>query len=166
MKYLILKKSTIPKGYESWKIDYDNGLKEFDPSDLTLHFEPEQNDSYVKGEILAERLKGKAYNASVLDYLLEHPDLIPKNWKDKLVFFWGTIYRNAAGDLGVRYLHWHDSQWYWLYRYLGSAWGGDNPAAVPSESFALEPQHSNLVILSLEKRLAEVEARLDKLKML
>lgn len=31
--------------------------------------------------------------ADVLDYLLEHPEKIPEEWKGKLVFFWGTIYR-------------------------------------------------------------------------
>jgi len=38
-------------------------------------------------------------NANVLDYLLAHPELIPEDWKNKYVFFWGTIYRYSSGGL-------------------------------------------------------------------
>lgn len=47
------------------------------------------------------------FNANLLDYLLAHPRLIPLSWKDKRVFFWGTLYRRRrGGPLVVRCLDW------------------------------------------------------------
>lgn len=52
-------------------------------------------------------------NANVLDFLREHPELIPDEWKGKFTFFWGTIYRHRDGDLYVRCLYWDGGRWDW-----------------------------------------------------
>lgn len=57
----------------------------------------------------------QSFNACLLDYLLAHPDLIPKECKGKRVYFWGTIYHDSYGSLYVRYLRWHGRQWRWRY---------------------------------------------------
>jgi len=158
-----LKKSTVPSGY-NWTINYDNKLKSFDPKDLQLHLEPEQEKGRIKGEILAKRLKEKSLNGACLDYLLEHQDLIPDDWKIKWVFFWGTIYRDADGRLCVRFLYWNGGQWGGGYDWLGGDWLDRSPAAVSGKSFNLEPKPLPFYILSLEKRLNAIESRLDKLK--
>ena len=73
-----------------------------------------QRRAPVKGAFLRKRLRKKnVLNANVLDYLLEHPELIPEGWKDKTVCFWGTIYRSYKGDLGVRCLRWMEFRWIW-----------------------------------------------------
>ena len=90
----------------------------------------QQNGKVLEGHDLLTELKGKpVLNASVLDYLVAHPQLIPGEWKGKCIFFWGTIYRNR-GNLYVRYLCWGDSRWDWDDRWLGSSWGGGAPAVM------------------------------------
>ena len=124
-----LKKSTVPKGY-NWKIDYTNDLKSFDPSKLSLHLEPEQKKSNIRGYMLAERMKDKGLSANVLDYLLSHTEYIPETWKEKHVYFWGTVYRHADGGLCVRCLCWRGVGWGWSCRWLGHDFSVSHPAAV------------------------------------
>lgn len=40
-------------------------------------------------------------NANILDFLIDHPNLIPENWKNKVIYFWGTIYGTSNGDIHV-----------------------------------------------------------------
>ena len=52
-------------------------------------------------------------NANVLDYLLEHQELIPEEWKNKHILFLGTTYDDSISGYSsrrdcwghVRYLH-------------------------------------------------------------
>jgi hypothetical protein len=50
-------------------------------------------------------------------------------------------YRNANGNLYVRYLYWNGDRWVWNYNWLDNDWNDNNPAAVsailsfPSLSF-------------------------------
>jgi len=44
-------------------------------------------------------------NADILDFLLEHPNLIPSEWKGKLVYFCGTTYESEDAKM-VRCLAW------------------------------------------------------------
>jgi len=157
-----LKKTTTPKGYEHWEIDYDNGLKSFNLSDIKLHLEPEQEKGYIKGEILSERLKEKSMNGAVLDYLLEHTDKIPTKWKGKYVYFWGTIYRNSGSYLHVRYLSWGGGGWRWCCSWLEDDWNSSNPAAVSRKSFALESKSLSSDTLNLETRIKALEERLNR----
>jgi hypothetical protein len=81
--------------------------------------------------------KRRALSATDLDYLLEHPNLIPQDWKrDKNgsiqhIFFWGTVFHGPGNNLCVRTLLWNGGQWQSSYHWLGSmALGSDCPAAV------------------------------------
>ena len=91
-----------------------------------------QRDGKISGgHDLRKELAGKSVlNANVLDYLLVHKHLIPEEWKDKAVFFWGTIYRYSDGNLYVRYLCWSGGRWHWSCRWLGRGWDADYPAAL------------------------------------
>ena len=85
----------------------------------------------IRGHELKQSLDGQpVLPAHVLDYLLEHPELIPEAWKGKAVFFWGTIYRGAGGNLYVRYLYWDGDRWHWLYSWLDNGWCESHPSAV------------------------------------
>ena len=99
---------------------------------VALHLDPgQQGDGRVVGTELRTRLAGKpVLPANVLDYLLAHPTLIPESWKGQAVFFWGTIYRHADGDLCVRYLRWDGKSWGWFSGWLGGGWDATGPAAV------------------------------------
>ncbi len=82
----------------------------------------------ISGNKLRKALAKKpVFNANLLDYLLANPHLIPEEWKGKLVFFWGTVYRDWNGRLCVRFLH-CDGDWgfYWL----DNGWDDNYPAVV------------------------------------
>ena len=118
---------------DGWKVEehQKGGIIKFDASKVDLYLSKKQKNGTIEGNKLREELKGKkVLNANVLDYLLKNPHLIPKRWKDKSIFFWGTIYRNSLGDLYVRYLCWSGGQWDWSFGWLGNGFGGNDPAAL------------------------------------
>lgn len=69
-------------------------------------------------------------NANVLDFLLEHPHLIPNGWKKKNVCFWGTIYKDINPLPSVRYLYWKCEQWHWTHSWLHRSFNTSFSAAV------------------------------------
>jgi hypothetical protein len=122
----------IPGG--GWAVEehVKGGQLEFDPSQIELYLdESQKNGKSVVGNKLRELLAGKpTLNANVLDYLLANPELIPEEWKDKFIFFWGTIYRISDGSLCVRCLYWNDDRWDWSYVWLGNVFDDNYPAAL------------------------------------
>lgn len=160
MKTITLKKTFIPDG---WTIEEDNGQKTFTP-EFKLHLEPEQENGYIKGTVLRERMKGKGMSAAVLDYLLGHTDLIPEEWKGKYIPFWGTRYRDRGGDLYVRCLYWSDGGWDWSLGWLGNDFGGSNPAAPPVSPSSSESSSRHLDSLALEGRVQKLEQTLEAIK--
>lgn len=93
--------------------------------------EKQQGGKWVRGHELREELSSKkVLNANVLDYLLAHPEFIPDEWKKKMVFFWGTVYRDSDRHLCVRCLSWSGGRWYGCDGQLDDGWLGDHPAAL------------------------------------
>lgn len=151
--------------YNTWKVEYDEPMKSFDPSKLSLHLESEQEDKkYVSGTEMQKRMKGKGLNSNVLEHLLKHPELIPESWKKdaegntRYIFFWGTVYRYSDGYLFVRYLCWFDGAWGWSLDWLGGDWGFQYPAAVSEvcsqileSQLSLEPVSLDLAIEIVKK---------------
>lgn len=121
---------------EGWTVEEHrrSGRMVWDPKRVSLYLSDRQRGSMmIKGNELRKELASKTVlNANVLDYLLKHPDRIPEEWKDKYVFFWGTIYRDRDGCLFVRDLFWFGDGWYWDYRWLGGAWDSEDPAVLAS----------------------------------
>jgi len=118
----------------NWKVveHRRTGQLEWDPTKIFPYLSDQQKEGgVIRGLKLREELKGKpVLNANVLDYLLAHPELIPEDWKDKAVFFWGTIYRDSDGRLCVRYLIWDDGRWNRRYHWLDNGWNASSPAAL------------------------------------
>lgn len=104
----------------------------FDPAKTKLHLSPNQRGGkYIKGEKLKNELADEpVLPANVLDFYLANTRLIPEEWKGRVVFFWGTIYRDSDGGLCVRGLCFGVGGWYVGYGRLGRGWGGSGPAAV------------------------------------
>ena len=110
-----------PYVIDGWKVEehIKGGELTWNSDEVELWLCDKQNSGVIEGNELCKLLKGKSVlNACVLDYLFENLQLIPEEWKEKYVFFWGTIYRNSDGNLCVRYLYWHGSRWDWNYRWL------------------------------------------------
>lgn len=111
------------------------GQLSWDASKVKLLVKLNEGESYVGGHELRKRLKDEpVLNANVLDYLLARPELVPEEWKSRLVFFWGTIYRDSDDYLFVRYLFWNGERWHWDYYCLNDGWRAFNPAAVRAHS--------------------------------
>ena len=146
MKKTIIDTDKQPKiPFDGWTVESHTGMGklEWNPENVELHLEPEQKNRFIEGNELRKRLEGKpVLNATVLDYLLDHQELIPDSWKEKYVYFWGTIFRYASGDLCVECLCWGGSRWVWNDDWLGSDWDSGDPAAslksMPSDPLSLE----------------------------
>jgi hypothetical protein len=107
---------------------YVNGKK----VELYLSKPQKKGNTIVGNDLRKDVAKRQVLSATILDYLLklENQHLIPEEWKGKAIFFWGTIYRSADGNLYVRCLCWDGDGWVWHYRWLGHGFRGYNPAAV------------------------------------
>ena len=85
----------------------------------------------IRGHDLRQELSNKlVMNANLLDYLLLHPDLIPEEWSEKNIFFWGTIYRDENNRLCVRYLCKTGIGWHSSFCFLDDYFASDDYAAV------------------------------------
>lgn len=122
----------LPNDWKKVEEHRKAGQLEWDPTKVKLYLsECQQNGKFINGHDLRKELTGRpVLNACVLDYLLAHPELIPDEWKGKVVFFWGTIYCVSVGNLCVRYLYWSGDGWHGRYNWLDGDWIGSNPAAL------------------------------------
>ncbi|MGC2459144.1 MAG: hypothetical protein WA435_14245 [Gallionellaceae bacterium] len=124
---------------KGWAIEEhrNGGNLIWDAAQVELYLSQSQKaGKWINGHELRKKLVRKpVLNANVLDYLLVHQSLIPKEWKGKVVFFWGTIYRcdhigACACDLDVRFLSWGIDGWYSFWHHLDCGLEGNEPAAL------------------------------------
>lgn len=126
----------IPSGLELRESDQPSnrarGQFEWSSTKVRLHLDEIQKDgNVIEGNKLRKQLGNEpVLPATLLDYLLANPHLIPEEWKGKAVYFWGTIYRAQFGNLCVRCLIWRDGQWRAYYGYLFHGWDDLSPAAL------------------------------------
>jgi len=124
-------KPFTPRG---WVVDehLQFGKWPFDINAVSLYRDEKQkNESLIGGHDLRINLVGRLLlNANVLDFLIDHPNLIPEPWKEFYVFFWGTLYRNQRNELQVRGLVWDGRSWNWLTRCLDEKFRTDQPALI------------------------------------
>lgn len=121
---------------EGWKVEshQKGGMLAWSPRKVKLFFALQQKgDSHIEGSKLQEELARECVmNANLLDYLLANPELIPEEWRDKVVFFWGTIYRDSSNNLCVRDLCFCEGKWAWHCGWLKNVWRARSPAVVAS----------------------------------
>lgn len=141
MKHII-DTSKPPFIYNGWTVveHQKSGKIEWNPAEVSLYADEEYRTQWVEGNVLRERLKGKSpLNANVLDYLYEHQELIPEEWKREWgVFFWGTIYHGRANRLYVRNLRWLGTVWQRIYYWLGNDFSARHSAAVPASVLTVD----------------------------
>ena len=114
--------------YEEWRVKEHRkgGQLTWNPEAVKLHLSPNQmGEKCIEGNKLRQELAKKlVLNANVFDYLIHHPHLIPEDWKKDengntlLIFFWGTIYRDAGDRLYVCSLYFFEGRWRAGYRWL------------------------------------------------
>lgn len=132
----IIDSSALPFIPSGWTVESHDpeAWVSFDSNKANLYWSDLQKGEmrYIEGYKLQKELSGlPILNANVLDHLLSNKDLIPKNWKNKYIFFWGTIYRSPGGLLAVRCLLWTESLgWHWSGHWLGGSFGRDCPTVL------------------------------------
>ena len=119
---------------DGWRTEahQKGGQFEWGFAKVSLYLDDGQlNGKHIEGSKLRKKLKDQpVLNANVLDYLLVHSHLIPEEWKDQYVFFWGTIYHTADDHLAVRCLFWDNGRWGWFGRSFDGGWYDRSSAAV------------------------------------
>ena len=108
----------VPSGWKVLRHDTTRERLHWNPKQIELHLTPSQKtDIHAEARtVLSELRLTPVLNANVLDYLLSHPLLIPKEWRegDKEILFWGTVYVDNYGLECVRSLIWSPSlYWNW-----------------------------------------------------
>jgi hypothetical protein len=95
------------------RVERNGNLLYLDGKKIQLWISRGQEWGVVEGNILRSKLERKnVVGATMLDFLLNNPDLIPETWKKsqggnvRRIFFWGTMYINGHGSLCVRCLVW------------------------------------------------------------
>jgi len=109
-----------------------------DMSKIRLHLSRNQvkGISIKRGELRKELASEPVLNANVLDYLFQHQELIPKEWRydadglTRQISFWGTVYRHHSDCLFVRTLCWNGSKWDWGYCWLHLVCSNQSPASI------------------------------------
>ena len=86
------------------------------------------NEFSVNGEVMKQR--AKELNAHLgqkhAKYLLEHQELISKDWQGKYyLVFPGTVWRDRGGSRVVPYLYWRGGEWRLYFGWLRRVWDGD-----------------------------------------
>jgi hypothetical protein len=88
------------------------GKFEWDPNEITLHLCEGQEEGIPASEVY-QKLDGlPCVNGAVMDFLLEHQELIPEDWQGKAVFFWGTIFAGPSDCFYVGYIRRLAGTWY------------------------------------------------------
>ncbi len=84
------------------------------------------NERNVSGELMASRAIELEANLGQHDaeYLLEHQNKIPAEFREYILVFTGTVWRDSDGDSWVSYFRWSSGLWllgfHWLKDVVGS----------------------------------------------
>lgn len=128
----IIDLNTTPFVPHGWSVveHRKSGQFRWSANNIALHLSNYQQDGVVGHELRKELSHLSVANANVLDFLLSHPHLIPEEWKDGPIFFWGTIYLAGNGLLYVRLLEKIGGRWRWETLQLDNYWRSNFFAAV------------------------------------
>lgn len=123
------------------KLERRKGSLYIDGKKIHFYMSRVQKTDSILGTMLRNEVtKHPVLDANVLDHLLERADVIPEDWKldeegrTRFIFFWGTIYCGANGELLVRYLCCLGGRWQSHYYSLDCRIGVSSPAVVSASS--------------------------------
>lgn len=97
---IVYDKKTIAKHVKNGQLKWDHSM-------IASYIVDDESFEGSKNSLIL------SLNGNILDYLLANSQLIPKKWKSKTVFFYGTFYRSIIGSLYVRCLKRDDNKWIW-----------------------------------------------------
>lgn len=114
---------------KGWKIvegsedERSLALAEIDLSKPNLVSILKPGEEWVMGDVNLARLKKSKVirmDAKIFQTLWENKALIPSSWKEKVVFFDGTLLWSPSGGRYALDLFWYGRQWDWDYVWQGS----------------------------------------------
>lgn len=120
---------------ENWEVleHVGDGLWKWEPKNIKLiEHMPNKQDKLFQGyDAEKELILKTVFNANLLDYLLRFPKLIPKEWDQKCIYFWGTKYK-FENDICVRFLYAdiRNNKYEAAYSFLISRWDGSYAAVL------------------------------------
>lgn len=161
-KYIINTDEQPKIPYGEWKVasHIKQGKLDWNKIKPELYLSEKQKSGYIGGEGLLKELEGKnPLNVNVLWYLLEHQELIPKEWEVKYVYFFGTIFMDPRGGRGVLFLcRSGGGSWGWGCRCLGLDWDAKRVSLVsPQVLSPLNLDPSEIVIGGRRYKLIEIK---------
>lgn len=113
------------------------GVIQFDPTKTSFYTSRKQQRGDLSGSVLMDDpALADSPNAVLLDFLLEHPELIPAKWKRRKdgalrnIFFWGTHYQSEGGSVAIRCLVWGEEGWRWSYHWINWKWRSNYQALI------------------------------------
>lgn len=94
-----------------------------------------KGESYIQGEELVERAKKMQANLGQrqAEYLLDHQNEIPEEWRQYYLVFPGTIWRAHYGLRRVPCLGWLGERWFLGFHWLGRRFGSNDRLLRPRE---------------------------------
>ncbi|GEM_PF-2137483 len=106
---------TLPDG----DIQYEAGEVMFELTEFL-----KSSESWVKGTVMADRAKELGANPGQkhAEWLEEHQDRIPEEFRKFHLIFPGTLWRDARGDRSVPCLGWGGGRWCLYFFWLGGGW--------------------------------------------
>ena len=114
---------------EGWKLLEHTPRRINSVTDLELVPILKSGETYVNGEEMLRRAR-EEFNANLgqedAEWLLEHQNEIPKEWRSHYLTFTGTLWRGDGGSRGVSCLHWHGGRWRLDFGWLEGGWGSDD----------------------------------------
>lgn len=130
----VIDSDKLPFCPDGWKVEKHkgNGMFLYDPREVVLLLMNGQlhGSGLIVGHNLFAQIHNQPImNACILDFFLENLGLIPVEWKNRYVFFWGTIYLDKDGYPYVRYLFCRGNKWSDNFLPLSDMLDKDCPAA-------------------------------------
>lgn len=106
-------------------------------------------------EVKEETKDMRVANWAVLQYLHEHPEHFPEEFKSYWCYFFGTLLRVGDGDWSVPCSSWDGSKFYRCADWLSGRWDSDDRVVLLDDSCDLDV--AELTLESLNLRLEKVE---------
>ena len=116
------------KTKDGWKLLENASRKISSIGDLELVTFLKKGENSINGKEIVRRARVELdanYGQEDAEWLLEHQNEIPVEFREYYIVFTGTIWQHAVGHRNVLYLHWSGRHWYLYFLWLDDGWYSD-----------------------------------------
>jgi hypothetical protein len=118
------------KAEDGWKLLEDVPFKkeQFVPEVVVLLEPGESKLSRISNEEIKRRSQklNAHFGQKHAEYLLEHQELIPKKWRNKLLVFPGTVWMSKDNARSIPCIYWDNDEWHLHFDWLALDWNHSN----------------------------------------